>query len=419
MDQTRRPVHGPEGVSNRAELFARPNKTVRPVPLLHAERSDGVNSVRILAVTPYYHPEGGGLERYADGILRRLAARFHEVEAITMTRTGLASGPHNGVHVERVPSRFALGNAPIDPSFGAAVRQRIRQFRPDAVLAHTPVPFAAELASRAARQEGVPFALTYHAGRLSGSSRALGMMAALHRRTFEARMLARCPALIAVSPYVRDHALRSHRDRVSVIPPGVDHRKFRSDGPAQGQGILFVGPLSRSYVWKGVDVLLDAFQQIRTHTPNASLTFVGDGDRRAELTARARAIGGDVRFTGRLSEEALVAEYDRAAVVVLPSTSQAESFGMVLAEANACGRPVVASNIGGIPDFVSPGENGLLAQPGDSADLAVQISTVLDDQRLAAAMGASGRRRVMAEHDWHVLAMRTQAVLEDITRSGR
>src|SRR6185436_18061535 len=95
-----------------------------------------------------------------------------------------------------------------------------------------------------------------------------------------------------------------------------------------------------------------------------------------------------------------------------PSTSDAESFGMVLAEANACGRPVVASDIGGIPDFVRDLDNGRLVRPGDVQDLADKIIGVLRDPDSACAMGRRGRRRVAREHDWDLLSRRTEDVLE-------
>ncbi len=375
--------------------------------------------MRILAVTPYYNPEGGGLERYAQSILERLAHGLHDVEAITLTRTGQASGPLHGVDVQRVASRMRLGNAPVDPAFAGGVRRAVRDFSPDVVVAHTPVPFAAETGYQVAKAMGVPFVTTYHAGRLSGSSPVLNMMAALHRATFERWMLAGSAALIAVSPFVRDHALHRHRGRVTVVPPGVDAQRFRSDGPPRGLGILFVGPLDKSYGWKGVDVLLRAFQRIHKRWPESTLTLVGDGDRRWEFQVLSQTMGGAIRLPGRLSDDALVTEYQRAAVVVLPSTTQAEAFGMVLAEANSCRRPVVASRIGGIPDFVRDGDNGLLARPGDHLDLAAKIALILEDEELGRRMGERGRARVVRDHDWGALATRTQQVLENAVENHK
>jgi glycosyltransferase involved in cell wall biosynthesis len=269
------------------------------------------------------------------------------------------------------------------------------------------------MAYRAARGAGVPFVATYHAGRLRGSSPLLDAMAAVDRATLERSMLAGSDRLIAVSPYVRDNALARQRDRVSIVPPGVDHDRYCPNGVTKSAaGILFVGPLDRSYRWKGVDVLADAFERVRRKRPDATLTLVGRGDRHDEFQRRAAADPA-ITVKGRLSEAEIVHEYRKAAVLALPSTTDAESFGMVLAEANACGTPVVASRVGGIPNFVRDGDNGWMARPGDATDLAARLLHVLDHPDEARILGAQGRRRVVAEHDWDALTRRTAAVLED------
>ncbi len=370
--------------------------------------------MRILAVTPYYAPEGGGLEQYAHAILGRLAARGHDVATLSFTRLGLADSLSDGVRVSRRLAAACLGNSPLHPRFRAEVGEHIRAERPDLVVAHTPVPFPAEMAYLAARREGVPFVATYHAGTMRGSTLLLGGLAALHRATFERRMIKGAAHLIAVSPYVRRHALARRRDGVTVVPPGVDAGRFHSETSLEGRGILFVAPLARSYAWKGVDVLWQAFPLVRARFPDATLTLVGGGDRLEEFRARAARLGPSVRVLGRLPEDALLDEYRRAAVVALPSTTDAESFGMVLAEANACRRPVVASAIGGIPDFVSHGHNGLLARPGDFRDLAAKLIDVLSDEARARDLGARGRRCVLRLHDWDDLAGQTEQAFEGL-----
>jgi glycosyltransferase involved in cell wall biosynthesis len=362
--------------------------------------------MRILAVTPYYSPEGGGLERYAHEILRRLARR-HEVTALASA--GAASVERmDGVRVERNVPRLRLGNTPVDPRLRRRVARHIGREEPDVVWAHSPVPFPAEMAYLASRGR-TPFALTYHAGRLNGSSPLLGLAAALDRATLERRMMAGSAGLIAVGPYVRDNALARHRQRVRIVPPGVDASRFAPGAHPAGQDLLFVGPLDRSYRWKGLDVLLQAFAKVRAQAPESRLVLVGKGDRVPELQARAAKEG--LVLAGRLNEGALAEAYRSSAALCLPSTTDAESFGMVLAEANACGRPVVGSRVGGIPDFVRDGDNGLLARPGDPADLAAKLLTLLRDPDEADAMGERGRLRVRREHDWDQLAKATEEVL--------
>jgi glycosyltransferase involved in cell wall biosynthesis len=368
--------------------------------------------MRILAVTPYYAPEGGGLERYAQAILSRLAARGHLVETMSFTRDGLADGRDDGVSVQRTRASMTLGNTPLHAGFYSKVARRIREMRPDIVVAHTPVPFPAEMAFLAARRAKVPFVVTYHAGALRGSSAGLAMLAALDRHTLERRMIAEADHLIAVGPYVRDNALARAKAPVTVIPPGVDLERYRCSTPPLGRDILFVAPLDQSYHWKGVDVLWRAFERVRREMPDATLTLVGCGDRLEEFRRRVPHTPRSVRVLGRLPDDQLRAEYRRAAVIALPSTTDAESFGMVLAEANACGRPVVASRIGGIPDFVRHGHNGLLVDPGSHEDLSAKLLDVLGNQDSALDMGARGRETVLRHHDWKDLAVRTEAAFE-------
>jgi glycosyltransferase involved in cell wall biosynthesis len=329
------------------------------------------------------------------------------------TKEGAASGERSGVDVHLRTPAARLGNTPLHPRFPSELAAAIGRQRPDVVLAHTPVPFPAEMAYRAARRARIPFVATYHAGRLRGSSLLLDGFAAMDRATLERSMLKGSDRLIAVSPYVRDNALARQRDRVSIVPPGVDHDRYCPNGVAKSEaGILFVGPLDRSYRWKGLDVLSEAFEVVRRDRPDATLTLVGRGDRAEEFQARARDDPALTVF-GRLSEADIVHQYRKAAVLALPSTTDAESFGMVLAEANACGTPVVASRIGGIPSFVRDGDNGWLAKPGDPNDLAARLLHVIGNLDEARILGAQGRRRVVAEHDWDDLSRRTAAVLED------
>lgn len=375
--------------------------------------------MRILAATPYYSPEGGGLERYAHQVLRRLAACGHEVHAAAFSLTRQGPAEVEGVPVTLATPDVRIGNTPIGLRFPALLRELVARHRPDVVLAHTPVPFPAEMASLAAARAGIPFVATYHAGRLRGSTALRGLLAAADRATLERRMLRDAARLVAVTPYVRDHALARHKERVAIVPPGVDAAAFApqevEDAPPKE--VLFVGPLDRSYAWKGADTLWDAFQQVAKEHPAARLRLVGKGDRAAEFQRLGARLGG-VEVAGRLSDAELAQAYNRAAVTVLPSLTDAESFGMVLAEANACGRPVVASRVGGIPDFVTHGDNGLLARPGDARDLAERICAVLSDESLARRMGRAGRRKVVERHDWDDLAAQTEKVLQDAVEGG-
>lgn len=257
--------------------------------------------MRILAVTPYCVPEGGGLERYAHATLRHLAAR-HDVHVVAASTEQEGTVEREGLTVHLHRPTFRIGNAPVRLGLSRRLRRIIREQDIDVVLAHAPVPFPAEAAAHAAARTCTPFVLTYHAGRLRGSSPPLDALAAVARATTQRTLFRRSDHVICVSDFVRDHAIGG-RARTTVIPPGVDSDAFRP-GQVDPRQILFVGPLAGAYRWKGVDVLWDAFERLRADGVDCRLRLVGSGDRLEDFQARA-AGRDDVQVDGRLDMPAL------------------------------------------------------------------------------------------------------------------
>jgi glycosyltransferase involved in cell wall biosynthesis len=158
--------------------------------------------------------------------------------------------------------------------------------------------------------------------------------------------------------------------------------------------ILFLGRIEDA---KGIAELLKAFAALRASVPDAELVCAGAGG--IEAAARqADMLGIDdaVRFPGWLGADEKRAWLRRAGVFVLPS--HAEGLPMSLLEAMAAGLPVVASAVGGIPDVVQHGVNGLLVAPGDEVDLLRALRRMLRDPRRAATLGAAARETVRARH---------------------
>lgn len=195
-------------------------------------------------------------------------------------------------------------------------------------------------------------------------------------------------------------------DRVHVIPSGFapDLFSVEEEDPFPDlprPRVAYVGRLSEQ---KGVDVLLGAFARCREA---ASLLVVGDGPHRTKLQRRARGLRRDVRFTGFLPHADIPAVLRHVDVLVLPSLY--EELGSVLVEAMAVGLPVVASRVGGIPDLVRDGVNGLLAEPADPDAFAQAIDRVLADPGTAARLEAAARATARA-YTWPVLARRVAEV---------
>jgi glycosyltransferase involved in cell wall biosynthesis len=209
----------------------------------------------------------------------------------------------------------------------------------------------------------------------------------------------RADALVAVS----DTSLAARHPAAHLIGPGVDLLRF---APAEREpavpNLLYVGRIERSSAWKGIEVLLRAFALLRDRFPETRLTLVGGGDAVEDHRSLAERLGvaDAVTFTGPLRGDDLVSAYQNASVVVLPSRTEAESFGLVLVEGMACERPVVGSRIGGIPAVIDDGTTGLLVRPDDPADLAEACGRLLADRELARRLGRAGRQTVLERWSW-------------------
>jgi glycosyltransferase involved in cell wall biosynthesis len=202
-------------------------------------------------------------------------------------------------------------------------------------------------------------------------------------------------------------------ERVSVIPSGVVPGLFDAAAPdpyahLPRPRVVFVG---RLHPQKGVPTLLEAAARLRT--PGAHLLLVGDGPERgaAERLAAKLGLSGRVTFAGAVAHDLVPSVLAGADVVVVPSIH--EELGSIVLETMQAGRPLVASNTGGIPTAVRDGVEGLLVPPGDAASLAAAVDRVLGDRALADRLATAARLRGK-DYDWAVLAERVRDVYEHV-----
>ena len=141
--------------------------------------------------------------------------------------------------------------------------------------------------------------------------------------------------------------------------------------------------------------MLHAYSLLKDTNPLLNLVFVGDGPLRDQLEKLAAVLKVHERtkFLGQKGRDGVVRLLHDCEIFVLPSKS--EPFGIVVIEALACKKPVVASAVGGIPEIIENGKNGLLVSPGDPIALANAIKTVIEDHRLSSELAAKGRITVL------------------------
>jgi glycosyltransferase involved in cell wall biosynthesis len=211
--------------------------------------------------------------------------------------------------------------------------------------------------------------------------------------------------------------------RLKVVHCGIRPEAFADPAPLPG-GPLHLVSIGRFAEQKGQMVLVEAMAALRDSHPDIRLTLVGDGDMRADLE-RAIAqhdLGAAIRLTGWLPEAGVRVAIESAHALILPSF--AEGLPMVVMEAMAAARPVIATWIAGIPELVIPGRTGWLVAAGDPKALAAAVAEMAATPSAdLAAMGQAGRARVLDRHDAGTEARRlagyfAEAIASEVARQG-
>lgn len=230
----------------------------------------------------------------------------------------------------------------------------------------------------------------------------------------------RLDVAFVLGPRTRELAVSYWQPRcpVCVIPHGPEPglRGGRSVRPVADTEpvVLFFGVWSR---YKGIELLLDAFALVRAELPNARMVLAGVAGADIDLEAvceRARQIGNVDARPGYVAADDVAALFDAARVVATPYIRATQSGVAHLAY--TFGRPVIATEIGDLPEVIEDGVTGLLVQPGDVAALAAALATVLADPALAARLGAAGEERVARA--WTVAAARVAEALSEVEKRG-
>lgn len=248
----------------------------------------------------------------------------------------------------------------------------------------------------------------------------------LRRRVYPRRLLdmARQPgvAFVAVSQALKERAvdLGIAPEKITVAYIGVDTRRFvPGDVPlsARAPRVLFIGRLVEK---KGLPVLIRAMQRVMQALPSAELVVAGDGPQRATATRLANEARLNATFVGALDERGVLEQLHQAQVTCLPSieaaNGDAEGFGLVLLESQACGVPVVTSALGGAREGLLEGRTGHAFAPGDDASLAAHLVRMLSDPAGLDAMSSAARRFVCENFE---LRQRTAALEEHYDRLAR
>lgn len=347
--------------------------------------------MKILVVSPYFYPEGGGLERYAYEMARELGK---DVVVVCSTKSGKDKGENlDGIRVIRKKPDVIISNTPIRLLLPFELLSLLKMEDFELIIAHTPVPFFADVASLVAKLLKKPLIIIYHSGELKKGS-WVDLLAELYERTVE-KITLKNAKLISVSRYVQ-RILWEKGFHSEVRYPKVDEDFLIAGSSFKRKRniILFVGQLGKFHRWKNLELLLRALVLVKERVPDVKLMVIGEGNLRGYYKRLSREMGLEksVKFLGRVSKKELIEWYTRVKVLVLPS-SKSEAFGMVVLEALALGTPVVVSRMGEFPMIVEEEKNGILTEL-DEKDLAEKILFLLENEKVRRKMGVIGKRTV-------------------------
>jgi D-inositol-3-phosphate glycosyltransferase len=308
----------------------------------------------------------------------------------------------------------------------AAARAHLERWRPDVI--HANYWLSGAVGHRLKHEMNLPLAATFHT--LARVKADAGIDDDSEDRTRLEHEIIGCADLMLASTESEVEDLvelyGGVRERVAVVPPGVDHDRFNPGTAAEraatrsslGLGdrpvLLFAG---RIQPLKGADLAVRALAELRD--PRVVLLIVGgpsgiQGEREAAaLRALSVELGvaEQIRWLPPQPHDAVAAMYRIADVCVVPS--RAESFGLVALEAAACGTPVVAAAVGGLTSIVVDGETGFLVDSRDAIDYAAPIARLLADPALAARIGASAEER-SRRFGWTMTAARLRRLFTDL-----
>ena len=280
-------------------------------------------------------------------------------------------------------------------------------------LIHAHFAFDGGVALPIVQRLNVPLIVTLHGGDVTATDATIA--ASMRGRQYLSRredLWQKASLFLCVSQDIRRRALAVGfpEEKLRVHYTGIDCEEFKPlEAPSRDpEMVVFVGRLTEV---KGCEYAIRAIARLRSEGPPARLVVIGDGPLRASLETLAESLGIRCQFLGRQSAEEVRRSMGRARVLLNPSvTAQngaTEGFGMVFAEAQAMGTPVVSTLLGGIPEAVSDGRTGLLAPERDEVALTKNLRSLLTDQQRWRELSANGvrwvRDRFDLRHQTHLL----------------
>ena len=351
--------------------------------------------MKIAIITYHFLPNWlGGIEIATYHLAKQLAKRGHEIHIIVLHDKKMAKeSKENGFYVHRIAFKKILFFGIVLSWLKALIN--LRKIDPDVIHVQSiGVGVPAYLAKLFMRK---PYVVWGHGFDVYFPWRFKKIIAKI--------VIKNADVVIALSENMRDKIKEIYRRDIKIIPNGIDMELFRDESEHSIHNndkklILFVGSLRPV---KGVIYLIEAMNIIRQDIPEVRLLIVGDGEDKKKLTefVEKSDLKKYVHFAGKIENEKIPAYMAKSDVFVLPSLS--EGFGIVVIEAMASGLPIIATNVGGLPDIIKDGENGFLIQPKRPEEIAKKINIIFKNDKLREKIRKNNKEK-SKKYSWNIIA---------------
>jgi len=362
--------------------------------------------MKIALVSPYDFAYPGGVVNHISSLEHQFTKMGHEVKVIAPASKFVPDFGDRFIPIGKprpIPVSGSIARITISPRLSATVKAVLAREHFDIIHLHEPL--VPTLCPGVLRFSRVPNVGTFHA---SGAREWYNMGSPLGK-FFLNKWCNKLDCKIAVSEPARDYVNKYFPANYNLIPNGIDLDRFNPEvSPIEEfrdgkRNILFVGRLEYR---KGLNYLLMAYRRVKREVPDSRLIVVGPGTRlRRRYEKWVKKVGlQDVVFVGYVGYDDLPRYYQTADVFCAPSTGW-ESFGIILLEAMAVGKPVIASNIDGYASVITHNSDGILVTPKDEYKLSRALVALLNDEALCRQMAANGKLKAQ-QYGWELIARR-------------
>ncbi len=386
--------------------------------------------MRIAIISPVFPPYKSGIGSAAYAEARELSLRNHEVEVFVPHPHKMASDSAafgEKFKLRQLTPVLKYGNAAFLPQ----LFWQVKNF--EIVHLHYPFFGGAEVVACCFRRRmgKGKMVITYHHDVVGKGM--LGKFFKWYTKHCMPRILGVADKIIVSSfDYAKNSNIKdifeNYPEKFVEVPFGVDTKKFEPNPKSASllskynlrpdeKIILFVGGLDKAHYFKGLEFLIKSIPALNLKGgANFKLMIVGDGNLKPyyEKMASDFQVKDQIIFAGAVEKRDLPEYYNLSDVVVLPSVDESEAFGIVLIEAMACGKPVIASNLPGVRSVIDFGINGFLVEPKNARRLAEKINDVLYNPDICRQFGENGRGKVLEKYDMQKVGEKLEEIFLDL-----